>query len=628
MSTPPHSVYFLLLFRELKGRSFTASVLAEAEKWLLARATTHLPPPPPPDLHVQDTAFHKFCRHRNTAVLRTACRVFQLSGPRYHSLIYQLAADGEYKLACDCACALGLFDKFDARSFCLPLLLEERLTTAEAYLEHSPRALRGLMSVLDELSDPAANRELLCGLCAAYPQLDSKLSSLTNGAEKLSGKPLARLIRRYAERFGLNLTKDMPKFARRAAQTDLHFWVSEFYDGGSKQLTLGCWRELLERKVEGEPGLQAELVDTLLRWDRQEAAHWSEQLGILTPALVAMQEAEKAAAAAKDEEEDWDTEAAVVVMQPSSSQLRGDASSCSSASIDSWTAESSGSVNQAVNRPESINYYQLPPAEDLIVFVDSVAGFESFLEEGLAGCCELGVDAEYATTHLTARVSLLQLATAHRVFLLDMEVLPTRLSPHHWQSLREEVFLSPDVALIGYGIRGDLKLLAKSWPALLGGVQTDSRAVISLELLKPRLAAPLQLPSVEEKGLSGMTAAVLGRPLQKGEQISDWSRRPLRPSQVRYAALDAFVGLEIFVSLRQRALNMGAVEVFARCVSEMVEPGKPRPKSAKKGASGKVGQEEKENVQEVQPFLTEPIRPSSLRYRYSVHCTVYVGGWV
>jgi hypothetical protein len=62
-----------------------------------------------------------------------------------------MAQAGEFKQSCDCACALGLYDAYDARIFCLPLLLEERLTTAEAYLEHSPQALRGLMRLLDLL---------------------------------------------------------------------------------------------------------------------------------------------------------------------------------------------------------------------------------------------------------------------------------------------------------------------------------------------------------------------------------------------------------------------------------------------------------------------------------------------
>jgi hypothetical protein len=111
-------------------------------------------------------------------------------------------------------------------------------------------------------------------------------------------------------------------------------------------------------------------------------------------------------------------------------------------------------------------------------------------------------------------VSLNLILLLYRALLL--QVLPTVLAAHHWRALREQVFFSPDVALIGYGVRGDLKLLAKSWPTLFGGVHTDSRGVVSLELLKARLAVTLQLPAVAAKGLSGLTAAVLGRPLQKG----------------------------------------------------------------------------------------------------------------
>ena len=47
------------------------------------------------------------------------------------------------------------------------------------------------------------------------------------------------------------------------------------------------------------------------------------------------------------------------------------------------------------------------------------------------------------------------------------------------------------------------------------------------------------------KGLKKLTKCCFGLPLDKKERLSNWNNRPLRSEQLRYAALDAFVLIQI-----------------------------------------------------------------------------------
>lgn len=59
------------------------------------------------------------------------------------------------------------------------------------------------------------------------------------------------------------------------------------------------------------------------------------------------------------------------------------------------------------------------------------------------------------------------------------------------------------------------------------------------------------------KGLSKLTQQLLGKPLDKRECMSNWQNKPLREAQRRYAALDAFVLIQIHDLFVEKLKQMG-----------------------------------------------------------------------
>ena len=82
----------------------------------------------------------------------------------------------------------------------------------------------------------------------------------------------------------------------------------------------------------------------------------------------------------------------------------------------------------------------------------------------------------------------------------------------------------------------------------------DVRKLQEIQAFTPRgftdLEALTDERGIRNNGLRSLAAAVLGVRISKGAQRSNWSRTPLLPKQVAYAATDAWVSREIYLALQ------------------------------------------------------------------------------
>ncbi|NWH83782.1 MUT7 Exonuclease, partial [Aegithalos caudatus] len=209
------------------------------------------------------------------------------------------------------------------------------------------------------------------------------------------------------------------------------------------------------------------------------------------------------------------------------------------------------------------DYYQLPIPRENIHFLQTWEETRQCWEKVLQPGQVVGVDMEWKPSFGMVgkpRVALLQLALKDEVFLLD---LPRLLEQAEAEGEKEKLthfvqMLYSDAAItkLGYGMSGDLSSLVATHSALKD-TEKQMQGVVDLlavdkqkvDGLSPQHLLEEQGHRQPEKGLSLLVQHVLGKPLDKREQLSNWEKRPLREEQILYAASDAYCLLEIYEKL-------------------------------------------------------------------------------
>ena len=127
--------------------------------------------------------------------------------------------------------------------------------------------------------------------------------------------------------------------------------------------------------------------------------------------------------------------------------------------------------------------------------------------------------------------ALIQLATSDQAFLFKLYPV-MKLGP------LVKILEDPDIVKTGVAIKDDLNNLQKIEPFTPAGFEDIATIAQSLK--------------IEQTGLRNLTAIFFKQRLSKSAQLSNWQKRPLSPTQINYAATDAWISRELYLIMKAR----------------------------------------------------------------------------
>ncbi|CAD8190795.1 unnamed protein product [Paramecium octaurelia] len=182
--------------------------------------------------------------------------------------------------------------------------------------------------------------------------------------------------------------------------------------------------------------------------------------------------------------------------------------------------------------------------EDVYLIEDETQLTDEIIDEILKAP-QTGIDTEsfqeIPQTKFTQRmnkVCLLQIALPQKIFLLNTANLTS--SSKYQQFLVK--YTTSNALKIGQNLRQDFL-------SLLGQIRASDvqlNQIIELSQLFQQ-----KFPQEKKTNLSFQCSKLLGKELDKVEQISNWQKRPLRNAQIHYAALDAYICLHLYNLYKQ-----------------------------------------------------------------------------
>ncbi|KAI6185206.1 3'-5' exonuclease domain-containing protein [Aphelenchoides fujianensis] len=219
----------------------------------------------------------------------------------------------------------------------------------------------------------------------------------------------------------------------------------------------------------------------------------------------------------------------------------------------------------------------------MVFLIDRPEELEEILFPFFEASDHFGFDAEWDQSYSgeVGNLALLQISSAQQTMLIDVTSF---VKKHHfgreqWISFFSRIF-APKNFFYGFAVAGDLNVLLHNFPFLaetdvpttsnfvclhtiLSNMQAEDDKAFA-KLFNGRLPARLNLTEV--------SLPLLGFKPPKSEQLSVWSFRPLRKTQITYAALDSFLCFSIQGKMKSKLEQIEATNALAALSSTVEWP--------------------------------------------------------
>ncbi|CAK1603100.1 unnamed protein product [Parnassius mnemosyne] len=494
-------------FKDCKPKTLPFFIMETLQKWSCDCGAV-------PENFLKLPAFRVATEQRSQHFLSLVIKIYQINTIKETivPIVKDMIKNDNCKLASQVIIAMELFEDISVEDLMFPLILQDKPNMIDEYLSECPSQVGPLLLFLDKLLDKNFSiREY------AQNYIDeNKISHVKY--EKIHHKPLGKLVARLCNKFNIPI-ETCKNLSKNRTVGGLKYLIYQKYV--DHNVSSAVWDDLVKDALKQNAESAKEFIDMLLDYDRKEALKWVEYLNLPETSLPVSFKEMSLQEVVSEDSENWDVEEKL---------------------------------------PEK--YYNLTLPAENIVIIDTAEKFYDLMTTHLAGCNVVSIDCEWKPSFgaTQSQVALIQIATDSYVYLIDTLIFNKKQYSSFWYSFNKSLLDNAEIIKLGFGLEQDLKEIKASIVGL-NNIKVKGEGLLDISILwKNLINCGLSLQSNSNNGgnsLSSLVQTCFGLPLEKSEQCSNWELRPLRTTQIQYAALDAHVLLELYNYLRNQCIEQG-----------------------------------------------------------------------